>query len=395
MIRYKKVFSTLLLCGALWIGFRLYSYVCDTTEPVVSIAGVAPDGCYAADLHAAVSTDKNGYLSIWVDNAPLVQDYYLKAAKQHAFSIPTQTLSDGKHCLKVACTDTRYQKNSTETEVPFFVDNRPLQAAFVQDEPLKVLQGRTLHVQFQVNKEVHMAQVRALANTYSCFPESKDGKVYECYIPIDCEEKPNEYLFSVEVVDKVGNNITLDNKFQIVGFPFKKQHLAVDAEKLKEEKEKGRLIAELEHEIAKLSKQSPAKKRWNGTFCTPIEIDRITCEYGTIRTTQERGRYMHKALDVINHPKSVIWAPQDGKVVLKDRFDFSGNTVIVDHGHGLLSLFYHLDDFADIQVGQKVAKGNPLGTLGKTGYATGYHLHWEMRLNNMPVDPMQWTKETF
>ena len=53
------------------------------------------------------------------------------------------------------------------------------------------------------------------------------------------------------------------------------------------------------------------------------------------------------------------------------------------------------EDFADIEVGQKVAKGNPVGTMGKTGYAQGYHLHWEMRLNNIAIDPMQWTKANF
>ena len=91
-------------------------------------------------------------------------------------------------------------------------------------------------------------------------------------------------------------------------------------------------------------------------------------------------------------PRSVVWAPQDGIVVMKDRFAPSGNTVIVDHGLGILSLFYHLEDFADIEVGQKILQGNPLGTIGKTGFATGYHLHWEMRINNTPVDPLQWIK---
>jgi murein DD-endopeptidase MepM/ murein hydrolase activator NlpD len=98
---------------------------------------------------------------------------------------------------------------------------------------------------------------------------------------------------------------------------------------------------------------------------------------------------------VLSAPKSVIWSTQDGVVVLKERFEDAGNTIIVDHGHGLLSLFYHLDDFANIEVGQKIAQGNPIGFLGKTGYATGYHLHWEMRMNNTAIDPMQWTKSNF
>jgi murein DD-endopeptidase MepM/ murein hydrolase activator NlpD len=115
----------------------------------------------------------------------------------------------------------------------------------------------------------------------------------------------------------------------------------------------------------------------------------------SVRTTQEKGRYVHKAVDVINMPKSVVWSTQDGVVVVKQRFVNSGNTVIVDHGWGVFSLFFHLDNFADINVGKKIAKGNPIGTLGKTGYATGYHLHWEMRVNNIPVDPLQWTKSNF
>jgi murein DD-endopeptidase MepM/ murein hydrolase activator NlpD len=110
-----------------------------------------------------------------------------------------------------------------------------------------------------------------------------------------------------------------------------------------------------------------------------------------VRTTQHKGRYAHKALDIINSPKSVVWSTQDGKVVLKDRFAFSGNTVVIDHGMGVLSLFFHLDNFADIKEGDKIAKGEPIGTIGKTGYADGYHLHWEMRVDNIPVDPMQWT----
>ena len=114
-----------------------------------------------------------------------------------------------------------------------------------------------------------------------------------------------------------------------------------------------------------------------------------------IRATQERGLRQHKALDVYTTPKSVVWATQDGVVALKGRYAHSGNTVVIDHGYGLLSLFFHLDTFAPIEVGEKIKKGNPMGTLGKTGYATGWHLHWEMRLNNVAIEPLEWTKQGF
>jgi len=147
--------------------------------------------------------------------------------------------------------------------------------------------------------------------------------------------------------------------------------------------------------MVELSKKSPQKKLWRGHFCTPIEIVRTTCEFGTVRTTQEKGKYQHKAVDITNTPKSVVWSAQAGTVVIKDRFVHSGNTVVVDHGWGIMSLYFHLNDFASIDVGTKLAQGNPVGTIGQTGYAKGYHLHWEMRVNNTAVDPIQWTKQSF
>ena len=89
---------------------------------------------------------------------------------------------------------------------------------------------------------------------------------------------------------------------------------------------------------------------------------------------------------------SVIWASNSGVIVLKDRFTHSGNTIVIDHGCGIVSMYFHLHDFADVQVGQKVKKGNPLGRMGMTGFANGQHLHWEIRVNNVAVDPMQWTQ---
>ena len=82
-------------------------------------------------------------------------------------------------------------------------------------------------------------------------------------------------------------------------------------------------------------------------------------------------------------------------MVIKDRYIHSGNTVVLDHGFGVLTMYFHLDSFADIKIGDVVRKGKPLGLLGMTGYATGYHLHWELRVNNVPVDPMQWTTYNF
>ncbi len=378
-------------------SWKTYTYFFDTTCPSIVLKGVSQNGCYAKDVPCSVISSKNGEISIWLDKQELVNKFRIVGNQEgYPFTIPTKTIANDNHVLRIEITDSSFHKNKSVIERHFSVDNVPLQAALVKpDAEYKVFQGRTLHVQLQVNKQIKEAKISALSQKYDCFTESKNSSVYEAFIPISCEEKPNEYLFSVDITDNVGNTIRLDNKFQVVLFPFKKQTLNISDEKVKEEVELGKNSKSFSELIEKLTQSSPKQKLWKGTFCTPIEIQRVTTDYGTVRTTQHKGRYTHKALDVINLPKSVVWATQDGVVVLKDRFSFSGNTVVIDHGMGLLSLFFHLHEFADIQEGDKIAHGNKIGTIGKTGYASGYHLHWEMRLNDIPIDPMQWTKSIF
>jgi len=397
IFRLKYIVGVIAFALVAWLGFTTYGYFFDSTKPYIMIRGLDDGGYYANDIQCYVSSSKTGEMSLWLDGSPLIESFKLHARESdHPFTISTKTIANGEHTLKIELTDTTFRKNTARVERNFLVDNVPLQAAFVKpDVGYKVFQGRTLHVQFQVNKEVKDAKIKALAHDYPCFPESKNSSVYEAYIPIACEEMPNEYLLSVEATDHVGNTINLDNKFQIVVYPFKKSTLQVSKEKVEEEKELGASKLDFERKMERLSLHSPGEKLWRGAFCTPIDVQRVTTEFGTVRTTQEKGRYMHKALDVVNAPRSVVWSTQDGIVVLKERFADSGNTVVVDHGFGILSMFFHLEDFADIEVGQKIAKGNPVGTLGKTGYAKGYHLHWEMRVNNVAIDPMQWTKTIF
>lgn len=381
-------------------GWRGYHYFFDTHAPTLSIQGVVCDAYYADDVHCRLEgydDYKIADISVWLDGKLLVHKFKINAKQfEYPFTVSTKKLLNGVHTLKAEAVNGTYNGVKSTMQTSFFVDNNPLQAAFLRsDADHKVLQGRTLHIQFQVNKEIQSATARALSHSYLCFQEAKNSPIYECFIPITCEEVPNEYPISIEIVDHVGNIVVLESKFQILPFQFKKQLLRIDPSKVKEEKEAGIAAQELEVALEKLAQQSPQKKMWQGVFYPPIDIVSISTEYGTVRTTQERGRYAHKAVDVLNMPKSVVWATQDGVVVLKDRYAYSGNTIVIDHGYGILSLFFHLDSFADITVGDLIKRGNPIGTLGKTGYASGYHLHWEMRINNIPVDPMQWIKVTF
>lgn len=399
--RISYIILLIVLLGAGFLGLRSYHYFFDKEAPSLVLTGIDAHNYYADDIHCVLKAE-DGYkiadLSVWLDGKMLINKFKINACTcEHPFTIPTRTLANGSHTIKAQVVNGTYHQGKTEQETTFYVDNTPLQAAFIRPESdNKVLQGRTLHIQFQVNKEIKSAIVHALSHSYEAFLEAKNSPIYEVFIPIACEEVPNEYLITVVITDMVGNTVTLESKFQVVAFPFKKQNLHVDPAKAQEEKEAGLAAAKLEAALEELVKKSPKKKLWQGIFYPPIEIKGISTEYGTIRTTQERGRYAHKAVDVLNTPKSVVWAPQDGVIVIKERYGHSGNTIVIDHGYGIFTLLFHLDTFApDINVGDFIKRGSPVGTLGKTGYASGYHLHWEMRINNICVDPLQWIKPNF
>ena len=395
----KYVVVGLLVVGG-WFSWRTYHYFFDTSSPLVTIRGMEPEGSYAGNIQCVLS-GSDGYkvadISIYLDNAPLVNKFRINRHEfDHPFTINSQALSNGKHVLTVEAVNGTYRRNKAVLEQVFYVDNLPLQAAFVRpDSDLKVFQGRTLHLQFQTNKEIKTAQVKAISKIYDCFPESAHSSVYETFIPISCEENPNEYLLSIDVVDKVGNKQALESKFQVIAYPFKKQTLAFNQQALIKEVESGLKQQELKNQLEAITVQSPKEKKWHGAFCVPVDMTTVTCDFGTVRTTREKGRYAHNAVDLGARPKSVVWAAQNGTVALRERYAQTGNTVVIDHGYGVCTMYCHLDSFADVKVGDRIEKGNPLGIMGKTGFATGEHLHWELLVNNIQVDPLQWTKHNF
>lgn len=398
-IKWGVLLCTILLVS--WMSWRSYNYFFDETAPEIHVVGLEEGESYAGDVHSVI-TGSDAYkvstITVSLDQRSMVTHYKINSRSfEQKLPIPTRTLPDGKHVLKIEAVDGAYNTHKTTKEITFFVDNKPLQAAFVRPETeFKVFQGRTIRIQFQVNKQIKSAVVHALSHEYQCHQESQNSPVYECFIPVSCEENANEYPFTVTIQDRVGNHLVLDGKFQIMPFPFKKQQLhSINTEKFANERKLGRDQQEYDQLLEQAIANSCPQKLWQGTFYVPMNMTGYACEFGAKRISQEKGFYIHDAIDLVGALKSVVWAPQDGIVVIKDRFAFTGNTVVIDHGIGVLTMLCHLDNFADIAVGQKIRRGTPVGRMGRTGYATGDHLHWELRINQIKVDPMQWTKSDF
>jgi murein DD-endopeptidase MepM/ murein hydrolase activator NlpD len=102
----------------------------------------------------------------------------------------------------------------------------------------------------------------------------------------------------------------------------------------------------------------------------------------------------HTGVDFSGGVGTPILAPAPGKVVFAGALELRGNTVVLDHGLGVMTAYFHLSEIF-VTPGQQVSTAQPIAAGGSTGLSTGPHLHWDVRVNNVPVNGLQWTEQTF
>ncbi len=402
MITARKLLVGCCLVVAAYIGWRFYVKFFYSTAPIIEVVGVTENNYYSGDISCCVRVRSLGKLSsvkLYLDNYEILPQKTGFGSKHwREFTVATRLLTFGMHKIRIEAIDATRNHNHNALTVQFGVDNLPLQVAFGRSETdFKVQQGKTFHLLVAANKPLKRVVLGLFSHEFVAVPESEYARIYECFVPLDCEEKPGDYGFTVTVEDFVGNRTILNGQLAVVNGSFKRQILHnINPERFAEERKLGRSEKELKDQLMEIAHKSPQTKLWRGSFYVPLNSNWVTCEFGVKRVSQERGCYTHAAIDMVGPmPRSIVWAPQDGIVVVKDRFEVTGNTIVIDHGCGVISLLCHLDQFADIAVDDKIRRGSPLGYTGKTGYATGDHLHWEMRVHNVSVDPLQWTRIDF
>jgi murein DD-endopeptidase MepM/ murein hydrolase activator NlpD len=154
------------------------------------------------------------------------------------------------------------------------------------------------------------------------------------------------------------------------------------------------LVTSETEKVAAVWSQVSAELLWRTQFLRPIaEQYQTTSPFGTRRSYNGGPVNSYHAGQDFGAPAGVtVTAPADAIVALAEPLQVRGNAVILDHGRGVFTGYWHLSELR-VTPGQRVAAGDLLGLVGNTGLSTGAHLHWELRIYGIAVDPMQFLAE--
>ena len=200
--------------------------------------------------------------------------------------------------------------------------------------------------------------------------------------------KPGRHYLQVNNQQGQSQNIG----FQVEDKAYEEQHITIkDKRKVNPEKRDMERITRESKQIKSALRHWSAQDEVVVAFQKPVDGP-TSSPFGLRRFFNEQARNPHSGLDIAAPEGAPIHAPAPGTVLDTGEFFFNGNTVLLDHGQGLVTMYCHMSKI-DVEPGQRVDSGEVLGEVGMTGRVTGPHLHWGVSLNDARVDPLLFLPE--
>lgn len=309
--------------------------------------------------------------------APLVAETATSTPKPMATATATAT------------TTPTYTPTATPTATPTPTPSPtpvPLEVS-VSLDPAAIRQGRTCRLTVETNLPA------TVSGTYvhGAFAfVSEDGLVHRALLGVSARADIASQPVTLTVGTTDGRTVMLTTSIQVLSGDYAEELIVLSPETTK-------LLdpeitqPELEIVAAIYATYTP-RILWDGAFAWPID-PRITSAFGTRRSYGGQVTGFHTGVDLGAPAGTPVLAPAPGMVLAAEELQVRGNAVFVDHGAGVISGYYHLSEMA-VEPGQAVTAGDTLGTVGSTGLSTGTHLHWEIRVLGVAVDPVEWVEIT-
>ncbi|MBI3972294.1 MAG: peptidoglycan DD-metalloendopeptidase family protein [Chloroflexi bacterium] len=320
-------------------------------------------------------------------------------ASSAAVRIDTTALADGRHTLRLEAVDHSRRQHRTAVELAFTTDNTPPQLTLEASAP-RVPAGRPALLRLRANEP---AEIRATAGE-AALPlleerqeargEGRDGSspayvpAYLALVAVPVHTAGGELLVAASGRDAAGNVGEAKEGLAIEPVPARRQALIVPPALAG--LATGPVATAEAAQMTALTSEVGPERHWKGAFALPLPAAYArTTGFGERRDYADGYVAYHSGYDVAAPLGTPVLAAADGRIVFAGALQQRGNTAVVDHGWGVYTVYAHLAQI-DAQAGQPVKQGQPLGLVGSTGLSTGPHLHWEVRLRGIPIDPDAW-----
>jgi murein DD-endopeptidase MepM/ murein hydrolase activator NlpD len=330
-------------------------------------------------------------------------------------SLPESSLSEGAYLLEVRVRDQSdlwFWGNEIFEERSFDLDLTPPQIQVISGQHY-IRQGGSEAILYRVSEDTVASGVQVGEHVFSGYPLPERGPGTHVSLFALAHDQTPETAMLVWAEDGAGNRN--QNSFWKRAFPvrFRKRNIrlsdsminAVVPEILAQSDitegknvletflEINGHLREMNHrQIEEISRQSVGHLLGSGAFLQ-LSNSQVESAFADHRTYYYNGQKVdqqtHLCFDLASVAHGAVESANDGIVVFADYLGIYGNTVLVDHGLGLISLYGHLSSI-EVQEGQGITRGAILGRTGQTGLAAGDHLHFSMMLQGVQVNPLEW-----
>ncbi|RME91579.1 MAG: LysM peptidoglycan-binding domain-containing protein [Anaerolineae bacterium] len=281
---------------------------------------------------------------------------------------------------------------ASENEGENTVGTLPPVFASAEVGPLPLKQGGTAEIRVRLAQPATLSGL-LVDKPLHFFP--LQGDTYVALQGVHAMLEPGPYPMRLEATLEDGSTQAFEQMVLVVSGNYPKDPpLIVDPETIDPS------VTEPEEELIRSLVEAATPTRWwEDIFASPASLypeqNCFTSRYGN-RRSYNGGPYdrFHTGLDFCGGEGLPITAPAPGIVVFAGPLTVRGNATIIDHGWGVYSGFWHQSEIR-VQVGEQVETGQVIGLVGGTGRVTGAHLHWEIWVNGVQVDPMDWLEEKF
>ena len=251
--------------------------------------------------------------------------------------------------------------------------------------PKEVHQGNICVVELLISEGMSLLGVEFQGKGLPFF-EVERGKSFRALIGVDMESPPRKYKLLVSAKNSSGIVIQREDSIKVVKKDFGIQRLTLPKKMVDLNKKTLKRVRKEIKGVKDVWPRTTKDRFWTGEFIRPLR-GKVLSPFGVRRFLNNQPRSPHSGVDLRGKMGEEILCSNTGIVALVGELYFNGKTVIVDHGQGLFTMYFHLSRI-NVKEGQMIEKGKVLGLVGSSGRATGPHLHWGARLHGARVDPL-------